>query len=90
MSLSEKRYAFTGIIIQEREKSASAVQQIISEFSTIIMGRMGLPNIDTGKLSIITLILHANTDEIGAFTGKLGRIDGVTVKTGISKTIEPE
>lgn len=85
MSNQDKRYAFTGIIIENREQSAAQVQKILSEYSSLISGRMGLPNLDNGDLSIITIILHATTDEIGAFTGKLGRLNGVSVKTGISK-----
>ena len=86
MSKPEQRYAFAGIIIEDREKSAPLVQQILSEYSSIISGRMGVPNLDNGRLSIITVILHADTDEIGAFSGKIGRIPGVSIKTGISKS----
>ena len=85
MSNSSKRYAFAGIIIEDRELAAGRVQQVLSEFSSIISGRMGLPNLEKGKISIITVILHADTDEIGALSGKIGRIPGVSIKTGISK-----
>ena len=86
MSSQNKRYAFAGIIIEDRQKNAGLVQSILSEYASIISGRMGIPNLDHGTLSIITLILHASTDEIGAFSGKIGRIDGVSIKTGISKS----
>jgi putative iron-only hydrogenase system regulator len=86
MSSQSKRYAFAGIIIEDREKNAGPVQSILTEYSSIISGRMGIPNLDHGNLSIITLILYATTDEIGAFSGKIGKIDGVSVKTGISKS----
>ncbi|MDC7124514.1 MAG: CopG family transcriptional regulator [Spirochaetales bacterium] len=86
MNNEERRYAFAGIIIEDRQKSASAVQEILSEHSSIISGRMGIPNLDQKSLSIITLILYASTDEIGAFSGKIGRLSGVSIKTGISKS----
>ncbi|MDC7228238.1 MAG: CopG family transcriptional regulator [Spirochaetales bacterium] len=85
MNDSMRRYAFAGIIIEDREKSASAVQSILTEYSSLISGRMGIPNLEDGALSIITVILHATTDEIGALSGKLGRLPGVSIKTGISK-----
>lgn len=37
---------------------------------------------DTG---VIVLIVEATTDELGAFTGKLGRIKGVSVKSALVK-----
>ncbi|HAK45807.1 MAG TPA: CopG family transcriptional regulator [Spirochaeta sp.] len=85
MSDSERRYAFAGIIIEDREQSAAQVQNILTEYSSLISGRMGIPNLENGKLSIITVILNANTDEMGALSGKIGRIPGVSIKTGISK-----
>lgn len=86
MSEQKRRYAFAGIIIENRERSASDVQKILSEYSSIISGRMGIPNLENGALSIITIILHATTDEIGALSGKIGSIPGVSIKTGISKS----
>ena len=35
--------------------------------------------------SVITLIVNATTDEVGTLTGKLGMIDGVSVKSAMSK-----
>jgi len=79
-----KRLGFVGIIIQDRKISASLVNTILSEFGQIIVGRMGIPHLKD-KRSIITLIVEATTDELGALTGKLGKIPGVSVKSGLSK-----
>jgi putative iron-only hydrogenase system regulator len=86
----EKRLGFVGIIIEDRKKNAPKVNEILSLYSEIISARMGLP---AGKqahyrekdFSIITLIIEATTDEIGALTGKLGKIQGVSVKSSLSK-----
>jgi putative iron-only hydrogenase system regulator len=45
---------------------------------------MGLPHA-TRELNIITLIVDATTDQIGALTGKLGMIPEVTVKSTLAK-----
>jgi len=45
---------------------------------------MGLPH-HLKDLNIITLIVDATTDEIGALTGKLGMIKDVTVKSTLAK-----
>ena len=83
--MEDKRYGFAGIFIDKNESNVKKIQDIISEYSSCILGRMGLPRIGDDNLSIITLILHATTDEIGSLTGRLGSIQGVSVKSGISK-----
>ncbi len=83
--MEEKRYGFAGIFVEKKEGNVKKIQDILSDYSSCILGRMGLPHIGDDNLSIITLILHATTDQIGSLTGKLGSIPGVTVKSGISK-----
>ncbi len=81
----ERRLGVVGIVIADRKAMASRVNQILSEYGDIIIGRMGLPCPQRG-LNIITLIVDATTDQIGALTGKLGMIAGVTVKSTLAKT----
>jgi len=83
--MDEKRYGFAGIFVEKQEDNVKKIQEILTEYSSCILGRMGLPHIGDDNLAIITLILHATTDEIGSLTGKLGAIPGVTVKSGIRK-----
>ncbi len=79
-----KRLGFVGIIVEERENSASLVNEILSEFGAIIVARTGLPYLKR-NCCIITLIIDATTNELGALTGKLGDIKGVSVKSALSK-----
>ncbi|HOK39893.1 MAG TPA: iron-only hydrogenase system regulator [bacterium] len=80
----EKRIGFIGIILYNRKKTAPLVNNILTEYGDLILGRMGLPSVKK-NVSVIVLIVNANTDEIGALTGKLGKIDGVSVKAALSK-----
>jgi putative iron-only hydrogenase system regulator len=80
----EKRVGFAGIILENREAAVHSVNRILSEFAEIIVGRIGLPYRAKG-CSVITLIVDATTDELGAITGKLGKIAGVSVKSALSK-----
>ncbi len=66
------------IIIKNRKEAAAQVNNILSQFGNMIIGRMGIPY-HKRNLSIITLIVDATTDEIGALTGKLGMIKDVNV-----------
>ncbi len=80
----EKRLGFIGIIIENRKINAPKVNEILSSYSEVICARMGLPY--RGKnYSIITLIVETTTDQIGAITGKLGKLNGVSVKSALSK-----
>ncbi|MFA5144486.1 MAG: TM1266 family iron-only hydrogenase system putative regulator [Candidatus Omnitrophota bacterium] len=81
----EKRLGFVGIIIHNRKKAAPLINNILTEFSGLIIGRMGIPHVKK-ELSVIVLIVDTTTDELGSLTGKLGKIAGVSVKSGLSKS----
>ncbi|SKA79936.1 TM1266 family iron-only hydrogenase system putative regulator [Desulfobaculum bizertense] len=76
----EKRMGVIGIFISDRKESANAVNDILSEYGDIVVGRLGLPYREK-SLSVISLIIEATTDQIGAMTGRLGQIHGVKVKS---------
>ena len=82
--MMNKRLGFMGIIVTDRNKQAGEVNKILSEFGNIIQGRMGIPYKER-NCSIITLIVDASTDDVGALTGRLGLIPGVSVKSALSK-----
>lgn len=79
----EKRIAVLAIIINELESSEN-VNIVLHEYSEIIIGRMGIPYRERG-VSVISVVVDADTDTISAVTGKLGKISGVSVKAAISK-----
>lgn len=72
------------IIVRKRAMVAPHVNDILTQYGNIIVGRMGLPH-HQRDMNIITLIVDATTDEIGALTGKLGMIKDVTVKSTLAK-----
>jgi putative iron-only hydrogenase system regulator len=72
------------IIVKDRVGSAARVNEELTEYGDMIIGRMGLPYHERG-LNIITLIVDATNDRIGALTGKIGLIPGVTVKSTLAK-----
>jgi hypothetical protein len=49
-------------------------------YGGIVLGRLGLPLRDKG-VNVISLIVEGSTDEIGALTGKAGKLPGVRVKS---------
>jgi len=83
-SESGRSVGVIAIIIKNRTQCASRVNQILTEAGSIIIGRMGIPYHER-NLNIVTLIVDATTDQIGSLTGKLGQIEGVTVKSTLAK-----
>lgn len=81
----DKRVGVVGIVVENRRAAAAKVNQVLSESGDIIAGRMGLPYRERG-VSIIALIVDGSTDDIGAMAGKLGNIEGVSVRTALSKS----
>ncbi|MFA7173424.1 MAG: TM1266 family iron-only hydrogenase system putative regulator [Kiritimatiellia bacterium] len=78
-----RRIGFIGIILESRD-CVDQVNHLISESSSIILARVGLPQRERG-VSVITLVVEATTDEVGLLTGRLGAVPGVSVKSGLAK-----
>ncbi|MGI6485309.1 MAG: CopG family transcriptional regulator [Thermoanaerobacterales bacterium] len=79
----EKRIGVVSIVVENLE-SAAKVNAILHEHSHIIVGRMGVPYKEKG-VSVIALIVDGTSDEISAMTGKLGRVEEVSVKSAMTK-----
>jgi len=82
--MMNKRLGFIGIIIEDRQKAAPQVNRILSDCGEMIVARMGLPYKEK-HCSVITLIVDATTDELGVLTGKIGAIEGVSIKSALAK-----
>jgi putative iron-only hydrogenase system regulator len=80
----DKRVGFVGIIIHDRKKWAEEVNRVLSEFGDIIVVRTGVPHV-RDQSSVIMLVVDATTDQVGALTGKLGAMAGVSVKSMVGK-----
>lgn len=76
------RICVIGIAVMNRKESAANINQILSDFGDIIVGRMGVPYREK-NISVISVIVDGTTDQIGALTGKLGQIKDVKTKTAI-------
>lgn len=80
----EQRIATILILIEDREK-VPLLNQIISEYAEVIIGRQGIRLSDRNK-NIISLVIEGTNDEIGGLAGKLGRLQGINVKSVVLKT----
>lgn len=76
------RIAVISMIVERREVSAE-LNELLHAYGQYVIGRMGVPYRQRG-VHIICLALEAPQDVISALSGKLGRLDGVTVKATYS------
>ncbi len=83
MTVMENRIGVVGIVLEQPTQAAEQVNAVLSAFSRIIIGRMGVPRHETGA-AVIALIVQGDTDTIGALTGKLGAIKNVSVKSALT------
>ena len=82
------RIGVIGIVIEDLT-NAYKVNDILHLNNEIIIGRMGLPY-RTRSISVISIIVDGSTDDIGKLSGQLGSINGVTVKSAMTKKEYPE
>jgi putative iron-only hydrogenase system regulator len=75
----EKRLGVVTILLNSKE-STRAMNMILSDFGGMILARQGLPLRQKG-IHVISLVVEGTTDAIGALTGKLGRLEGLQVKS---------
>lgn len=79
----EVRIAALSIIIEDNSAVAQ-LNQILHEYNSFIIGRMGIPH-HKRNLSIISIVMDAPSDAINALTGKLGMIPNISAKAAYSQ-----
>lgn len=79
----EKRIGVVAVIVEDRT-NIEEVNKLLTLYGDSIVGRMGVPYKEK-QVNIISLIVDGTTDEIGSLTGKLGKLEGVTVKSALTK-----
>lgn len=78
----DTRVAVMSIIV-ENSDAAERINTVLHENSEYIIGRMGLPYRER-KISIISIAMDAPQNVISAVAGKIGALEGVSVKTAYS------
>ena len=58
----------------------NGLNALLHEFREYIIGRMGIPYRARG-INIISIFLDAPQDAISSLAGKIGNLDGISVKT---------
>ena len=79
----ETRIALIGIIVEDTN-AVENVNEILHNYGSYIIGRMGIPYREK-QVNIISIVIDAPNDVLSSLSGKLGMIKGISVKTVYSK-----
>lgn len=83
-----KRVAVMGIIVEDLN-AVNKLNEILHEYGKYIIGRMGIPYREK-NISIVSVAIDAQQDIISTVSGKIGSINGVSVKTAYSNVVSEE
>lgn len=79
----QTRIAIVSVIVTDKTV-AGQVNALLSEFGDYVLGRMGLPYKEKG-VSVLSVVLDAPVEIVNALTGKIGKVNGVSVKALFGK-----
>lgn len=76
-------------IIVEKPEAVEQMNTLLHGYASYIIGRMGIPHRQRG-INLVSVALDAPQDAISALAGKLGNVEGLSVKTAYSNVFEDE
>ncbi len=76
-----KRIGVVGIVVSGDRETVLEMQKVLSDFGDIIVGRMGVPR---ERVNTIALIVEGEQERMSALTGRLGRLNGLNVKSALT------
>lgn len=75
-----QRLGLIGILVPDAAPDRDRVAGLLADYGRIIVGRAELPCSERG-MTLTCVTIRATTNDLGAFTGKLGLVKGVRVKS---------
>ena len=81
----ETRVAVMSIIVEKGE-TVEELNRILHSYGEYIIGRMGIPYRQR-NINIISIAMDAPQNVISTIAGKIGKLDGISVKTAFSGVI---
>lgn len=84
----QTRVAVMGIVVENTD-SVERLNTLLHEYGSYIIGRMGIPY-RARNINIVSIAIDAPQDVISALSGKIGNLDGISVKTAYSNVQSDE
>lgn len=82
------RVAVMSIIVRNGD-AVEKLNRIVHDYGEYIIGRMGIPYRQR-NINIISIAIDAPQDTISALAGKLGNLEGISVKTAFSEVMDDD
>ena len=76
-----KRIGVVGIVLKGDRETVMEMQNVLSDFADVIVGRMGVPR---KEANAIALIVEGSPERISALTGRLGKFPSLSVKSAMT------
>ena len=80
---SNNRIAVVSVLVADKS-DVEKLNGILSDYGDWILGRMGIPYKEKA-VSVLSVVLDAPVEITNAMTGKIGRLNGVSVKALFGK-----
>lgn len=74
--------AFVLISFPTGSRAFLDVVSVISKFESFLLGSIHVPS-QKGEESVFGILVRADTDQLGAITGMIGKISGVKLKSAV-------
>ena len=84
----ETRVAVMSIIV-EKNDSVEKLNSLLHSYGEYIIGRMGIPY-RKHNINVMSIAIDAPQDVTSSLAGKIGALDGISVKTAYSNVINNE
>ena len=75
------RIGVVGIVLNGDRETVMEMQNVLSDFADVIVGRMGVPR---KEANAIALIVEGSSERISALTGRLGKFPELAVKSAMT------
>jgi len=76
------RVAFILISFPRGSRAFLEVVSAISKFESLFLGSIHVPSLEKEE-SVFGILVKADTDQLGAITGMIGKISGVRIKSAV-------
>ena len=84
----DNRVAVISIIVENTDKF-NELNELLHKYGEYVIGRMGIPYREK-NISVVSVAIDAPMDVISTLSGKIGKLEGITVKTAYSNVITNE
>jgi len=74
------RIGLVGVAFGDVRAVSGRIEDVLSAFPDLVVARMSLPQCSP-DCGLLTIVVSATTDQIGALAGRLGMLDSVRVKS---------